>query len=140
MSVGFLGEAFGLDGRPCLHSPTMQELLYEDSVSIVQIWSTLEETFAMSARHKLRKSFGPFWLKSDQALESAMKRAVNATIALGRQAGGLSVALEVTAFVKQAQYVGLQGPGGSPPLQCHPLREEVASCGRTRWVRPRCRP
>jgi hypothetical protein len=86
-----------------VYTETDQELFYEDLVSITKVFHELDETVAKSMRPKFSKIFGSFELKSDQAFESAVKHSMNAMIALGRQAAGSSVALDVIALIKQAQ-------------------------------------
>ena len=86
-----------------VYTETDQELFYEDLVSITKAFHELDEMVAKSMCPKLSKIFGSFELKSDQAFGSAVKHSMNAMIALGRQAAGSSVALDVTALIKQAQ-------------------------------------
>jgi hypothetical protein len=86
-----------------VYTETDQELFYDDLVCMVKIYTALAQTQAKSVRPKLLKIFESFKLKSGQAFEVATKHAVNAMIALGRQAAGLSVALDVTALIKEAQ-------------------------------------
>ena len=86
-----------------VYTETDQELFYEDLVSITKVFHELDEMVAKSMCPKLSKVFGSFELKSDQAFGSAVKHSMNAMIALGRQAAGSSVALDVIALIKQAQ-------------------------------------
>ena len=86
-----------------VYTETDHELFYGDQVSMTKVYHELNEMVAKSMRPKFSKIFRPFELKSDQAFESAVKHCVNAMIALGRQAAGSSVALDVTALIKQAQ-------------------------------------